>query len=76
MNSCFVGAKSVFLFEKDENTIVDGALMHGEVSVKIDLTMVKISGSADFTSINNNTYQDVSLKVKFHGDFLVGKILY
>ena len=69
----FSGAKSVFLFEQDMNEVVNGAVMSGEVSVTIDIKVVKISGSASFKTVNNDTYHNNKLKVKFHGDFLIGE---
>ena len=67
------GARSVFLFEKDVNEMVKGATVSGEIKVDINLDIVKISASASFSSINNETSKDNTLKVKFHGDFLISK---
>ena len=64
----------MFLFEKDVDELVKGATVKGEVSVTIDLSVVQISGSASFSSINNETQSDTKLKVKFHGDFLIGRL--
>ena len=75
LNQSFLpsGVKSVFLFEKDVDEVINGAEMGGSVSVSISLGALKISGSASFKSIDNSTTKDNSLKVTFHGDFLIGR---
>ena len=68
------GAKAVFLFEKDAEEVVMGATVGGEVDIKISLANVKISGNAKFESINNETEKSNTLRVKFHGDFIIGNM--
>ena len=64
----------MFLFEKDTKELVTGATIGAYLSVKIELASIKISGSAKFDSVNNETEKDNTLKVKFHGDYLIGKL--
>ena len=74
MHIFFSGAKAVFLFERDDEETVMGATIEGSLKIEIDLSAVKISGSASFSSVNNETEKDNKLKVSFHGDYLLGML--
>ena len=67
-----LGAKAVFLFEKDVEETNNGQNIGGKLDVKINLNVVKIHASAQFETINNETKKDTKLRVKFHGDYLIG----
>ena len=67
------GANSVFIFEKTVNEESNAAEISGKLSIGINISAIKIKGSANFSSKNNETRKSNQLRVKFHGDFIIGE---
>ena len=62
----------LFIFEKEEFEDGSENKFGGSINVELDVSMFKLKISASIQSNNTDTASSSQLKVKYHGDLILG----